>query len=64
VRGFLNTAPEHVQDLTYSLLRPRPMAYFTESLGAAEAEIPDLPVSYIVGAADQSLPRDDNWYDP
>ncbi|HEX4358841.1 MAG TPA: alpha/beta fold hydrolase [Pseudonocardia sp.] len=62
--NFLNTAPEHVQDLTYSLLRPQPMAYFTESLDAAEAEVPDLPVSYIVGSADQSLPRDDNWYDP
>jgi hypothetical protein len=62
--NFLNTAPEHVQDLAYSLLRPQPMAYFTESLDPAEAEVPDLPTTYVVGSADQSLPHDDDWYDP
>jgi hypothetical protein len=63
-QNFLNTAPEHVQDLTYALLRPQPLAYFTESLDTAEAAVPDLPVSYLLGSADQSLPLGDDWYDP
>lgn len=60
--NFVQTAPEAVQQLTYGLLRPQPLSHFSESLSAAEAAIPDLPLTYLTSAQDLSLPSgDEGW---
>ncbi|MEU1519856.1 alpha/beta hydrolase [Streptomyces sp. NPDC005811] len=62
--SFVHTAPEPVQALTYSLLRPLPIAYMSERMTAADSAVPRLPVSYLVGTQDRSLPRNENWWTP
>lgn len=59
---FVQTRPEEVRQVTYGLLRPHPWSYFTESLSAREAAIPDLPRSYLVGSQDLSLPFGEEWW--
>jgi hypothetical protein len=61
---FVQTAPQPVQELTYRLLRPQPLAYLAESLPAAQAAVPDRPVAYLVGTADLSLADGDEWWTP
>ena len=63
--NFVQTAPARVQELTYSLLRPQPIAYLTDSLPAAQARVPaDLPVAYLAGTNDLSLGFGDEWWTP
>jgi pimeloyl-ACP methyl ester carboxylesterase len=59
---FVQTAPEPVQELTYRLLRPAPINYFSGALSATESKTPDLPISYLVGTQDLSLdPGEESW---
>jgi pimeloyl-ACP methyl ester carboxylesterase len=59
---FVQTAPPAVKELTYGLLRPMPWAYLSESPTAADAAIPDLPLTYVVSSADLSLPEGEEWW--
>ncbi len=59
---FVQTAPLAVQELTYGLLRPMPWSLLSQSLSPREAAIPNLPVSYLVGAQDLSLPEGEEWW--
>ena len=59
---FVQTAPLAVQELTYGLLRPIPWSLLSQSLSPREAAIPNLPVSYLVGAQDLSLPEGEEWW--
>jgi hypothetical protein len=49
---------------TYSLLRPLPITYMSDRMSAADSAVPRLPVSYLVGMQDMSLPHDENWWAP
>ncbi|WP_051342641.1 alpha/beta fold hydrolase [Pseudonocardia spinosispora] len=62
---FVQTAPPRVQELTYSLLRPQPIAYLADPLPAEQATIPaDLPIAYLAGTNDLSLEFGDEWWTP
>jgi hypothetical protein len=53
---------QQVVELTYGLLRPIPWSLLSQSLSPREAAIPNLPVSYLVGAQDLSLPEGEEWW--
>lgn len=59
---FVQTSPAEVQELTYRLLWPAPIRYFTGSLSAEEAKVPDVPITYLVGSQDFSIDfGEDSW---
>jgi pimeloyl-ACP methyl ester carboxylesterase len=55
--AFITDATEDVQRLTHSLMVPQPFQYFTETVPPLD---PQVPVSYLLGSEDISLP-DGMW---
>ncbi|MFC9915848.1 hypothetical protein [Streptomyces sp. NPDC059862] len=60
--NFVQTAPDAVRDMTYGLLRPMPFACLRESLSAADAATPGLPITYLVSSQDLTLPQGEEWW--
>jgi hypothetical protein len=54
--AFINDAGEDVQRLTYSLMVPQPFQYFTEAVAPLDPQAVGVPVSYVLGSEDISLP--------
>ncbi|HEX6351389.1 alpha/beta hydrolase [Actinophytocola sp.] len=54
--AFIGDAPEPVARLLHDLLVPQPMQYFTETVAPLDAAALGVPVAYLLGEEDISLP--------
>jgi pimeloyl-ACP methyl ester carboxylesterase len=54
--AFITDAPEEVRRLTHSLMVPQPFQYFTETVAPLDPQAIGVPVSYVLGSGDISLP--------
>jgi pimeloyl-ACP methyl ester carboxylesterase len=57
--AFIADATEEVRRLTHSLMVPQPFQYFTETVAPLDPQALGVPVSYVLGSEDISLPPGD-----
>lgn len=59
--GFIQDGPEDVRKLTYDLLVPHPLQYFTEPVTALAADFA-VPTAYVISEQDISQPTDETGW--
>lgn len=57
--AFITDATEEVRRFTHSLMVPQPFQYFTGTVTPLDPQALGLPVSYVLGSEDISLPPGD-----